>query len=220
MKYTEELVKKKANGAYENGDANFLINPYDCALLVIDMQYEYVKPEWTPHWIPDATKKINKIKNLIGDCRDKNIPVIYTAIKEISNGLDKPLTSEIMPNNYPHFGYDESWFKNGTIINELKPLNNEIVIYKASYGAFYNTSLEIILRNLECNTIIVCGTSSSYNCGVTARQGYERGFKVIFGSDITSTDNQDLHKNELKIMRKGFAKVMTSEEIMKILKNN
>jgi len=214
MRYTEEIVKKNAAEAYVNGDVKFPINYYDCALLVIDMQDEFVKPEWTPYWLPDAIKQISKLKDLISACRRKKVPVIYTFIKETNSCLDKSLISDIMPNNYNHMGYDEAWFKKATIVNELTPLENEIVLHKASYGAFYNTSLETILRNLECHTILICGTSSSFNCGVTARQGYERGFKVVFGSDITSTDNSDMHKNELQVLRKGFAKVMTSEEII------
>jgi len=220
MRYTEEIVKKNAAEAYVNGDVKFPINYYDCALLVIDMQDEFVKPEWTPYWVPNTTKQIINIEALIRACSRKKVPVIYTVIKETNNCLDKPLTSEIMPNNYTHLGYDESWFKKGSIVNELDFLDNKIVIYKVSYGAFYNTSLETILRNLERNTIIICGTSSSYNCGVTARQGFERGFNVIFGSDITSTDNPEIHDNELKVLRKGFAKVMTSEEIIMAIEKN
>jgi nicotinamidase-related amidase len=77
--------------------------------------------------------------------------------------------------------------------------------------------LETILRNLGKDTIIICGTLTNYCCGTTARQGYERGFKVIFGSDITSTDKLEMQEPELQVLRKGFAKVMESEKIIEIL---
>ena len=54
-----------------------------------------------------------------------------------------------------------------------------------SYGAFFDTPLETILKNLSCDTIIICGTLTNYCRAATARQGYERGFHVVFGSDVT-----------------------------------
>jgi len=39
----------------------------------------------------------------------------------------------------------------------------------------------------------------------------------VFGSDITSTDDPEMQEPELKVLRKGFAKVMTCEEIINSL---
>jgi nicotinamidase-related amidase len=91
------------------------------------------------------------------------------------------------------------------------------VIYKPSYGAFFETPLESVLKNLERDTVIICGTLTNYCCGTTARQAYERGFKVLVGSDVTATDDPELHKVELKTLRKGFAMVMNSAQIIKKL---
>ncbi len=49
---------------------------------------------------------------------------------------------------------------------------------------------------------------------MTARQAYERGFKVIFGGDVTATDDPALQEPELRVLRKGFARVMTLAEIL------
>jgi hypothetical protein len=38
-------------------------------------------------------------------------------------------------------------------------------------------------------------------------------FHVIVGSDITATDDPELQDAELRVLRKGFARVMTSAEI-------
>jgi len=217
MKYTEEIVLKAADDAYKMGDVKFDIKPDNCSLIVIDMQDEFVRPEWTSSWIPEATRQVPKIKKLIDHCRNKNIPVIYTAFKNTHSFKDRPKTGELMPNRYPQLGSDPTWFKNGEIWHEILPKENELIIYKPSYGAFYDTPLETILRNLGKDTIIICGTLTNYCCGTTARQGYERGFKVIFGSDVTSTDKLEMQEPELQVLRKGFAKVMESEKIIESL---
>jgi isochorismate hydrolase len=65
MKYTEEIILKAAVDAYNQGDVIFDIVSSKCVLLVIDMQDEFVKPEWSSSWIPDATRQVPKIKRLI-----------------------------------------------------------------------------------------------------------------------------------------------------------
>ena len=112
--------------------------------------------------------------------------------------LDRPASGSLVPNRYPELG--------------------EIVIHKPSYGAFCDTPLETVLRNLGRDTVIICGTLTNYCCGTTARQAYERGFKVVFGSDVTATDDPELQEAELMVLRKGFARVLSSQEIRRQLR--
>jgi nicotinamidase-related amidase len=219
MFFSEQEVIKLAKDAYQYGEAKFEIIPERCALLVIDMQDEFVKPNWTPFWVPEATRITPRIKTLIDSCRKKKIPVIYTAFFKTHNYLDRPKTGSFMPNRYTSVGVNnETWIGGENIWHELNPQLGDIIIYKPSYGAFYDTPLETILKNLEKDTIIVTGTMTNFCCGMTARQGYERGFKVIFGSDVTATDDFEMHENELKVLRKGFARVLKSDEIIFHLK--
>ena len=118
-----------------------------------------------------------------------------------------------MPNRHAEIEANPEWFRHGRIWHELDLRGEDIVIHKPSYGAFYDTPLETILRNLCRDTIIISGTLTNFCCGTTARQGYERGFHVVVGSDITATDDPAMHETELCVLRKGFARVMTIEEI-------
>jgi nicotinamidase-related amidase len=216
--YTEQEVHNLAKRAYAEGSASFAISRAECALLVIDMQDEFIKPHWTPFWVPEATRQVPRIKRLIEHCRAREVPVIFTAFAMSHQFHDRPASGAFMPNRYPELSTQEfSFFKEGRIWNELAPLQDEIVIYKPSYGAFYDTPLETILRNLGRDTVIICGTLTNFCCGMTARQAYERGFKVVFGSDVTATDDPDMQEPELKVLRKGFAKVLSADEIIGLL---
>ena len=217
--FSEQDVLNLARKAYNEGDATFKIVPEKCALLVIDMQDEFVKPHWAPDWVPEATRQVPRIKQLIDHCRSNKIPVIYTVYSKTHNYLDRPKTGKFMPGRYSHLDIDFSvFFVDGKVWHELAPREDEIVIKKPSYGAFYDTPLETILKNLGKDTVIICGTLTNCCCGTTARQAYERSFKVIFGSDVTSTDDPEMQEPELKVLRKGYAKVMAAEEIIKILR--
>ncbi len=212
--YTEKEIIEKAINEYKNGKAAFEINRDDCALIVIDMQNEFVKPGWTSSWIPEATRQVPKIKRVIDKCRESHVPVIYTVFSKTHQYLDRPKYGYAMPNRFSDFGTDPEWFSKGEVWEELKPTPNEVVIHKSSYGAFFDTPLDTILKNMRKNTIIICGTLTNCCCGTTARQGYERGYKVIFGSDITSTYTREMQDSELSILRFAFARILSSDEII------
>jgi nicotinamidase-related amidase len=142
-KYVLELVRK----SYEEGEVKFDINPEKCALLVIDMQDEFVKPYWSPYWVPEATRRVPQIKRLIEHCRNRKIPVIFTVYSKTHQYLDRPKTLPQMPSRFPDMNIDQSsFFVTGTVWHELVPKNDEIIIRKSSYGAFFETPLETILK--------------------------------------------------------------------------
>lgn len=217
--FTEERVLSLAKKAYEEGNVDFEVVPARCVLLVIDMQDEFIKPGWTPYWVPEATRQVPRIKRLIQHCRKKRIPVIFTVFSRTHDYLDRPTTGASMPNRYSDLKIDQSsFFVKGQIWHELTPSVEDIVIHKPSYGAFYDTPLETILKNMGKDTVIIAGTLTNYCCGMTARQAYERSFKVVLGSDVTSTDDPDMQEPEIKVLRKGFAKILTSDKIIELLR--
>lgn len=211
--YSEAFVLERARDAYENGVARFELVAQHAALLVIDMQDEFVRPGWTPFWVPEATRQVPRIQQLISACRQAGVPVIFTVFSATHGYLDRPSSGSLMPNRYPDLDVDPEWFRDGRIWHELEPEPGDVVIHKPSYGAFRDTALETILKNLARDTILICGTLTNYCCGTTARQGYERGFKVVVGSDVCATDDPTTQEPELRVLRKGFAKVMTASEI-------
>lgn len=215
---SEKQVLNLAKKSYESGMAKFDVIADKCVLLVIDMQDEFVKPHWTPYWVPESTRQVPRIKNLIEHCRKKNIPVIFTVYSKTHNFFDRPKTLPLMPNRFPDLDIDQSsFFIRGHVWSELNPMDDDIIIHKSSYGAFFNTPLESILKNMEKDTVIICGTLTNYCCSTTARQAFERGFKVVFGSDVTSTHFLDLHKAELRVLRRGFSKILCLDEIVRDL---
>lgn len=217
--YSEDEILRLARRAYETGDAGFEIRAGRSALLVIDMQDEFVRPGWTTSWVPEATRRVPAIAALIRTARSSRVPVIYTIFDNTHLGLDRPAAGFLMPNRYAHIRDpgEATWFVNSRVWHELEPAAEDVVIRKPSYGAFCDTPLDTILRNLKRDTIIICGTLTNYCCGTTARQGYERGYFVVFGSDVTATDEPGQHEAELRVLRRGFARVLTSREIITAL---
>ncbi len=215
--YTETEVLQLAREAYRAGRASFEIDLRRAALLIVDMQREFVQPGWTPYWIPEATRMVPRLAALLAAARCAGRPVVHTAFAATHRFLDRPAAGASMPNRYPALpaaGHDAT----AEFAPELAPQPGDVVLFKPSYGAFYDTPLDTILRNLGCDTVIVTGTLTNLCCGVTARQAYERGYKVIFGEDVTATNSPELQAAELQTLRYAFARVMPAAEIARLLK--
>jgi len=207
--YSEEWVIARAKAAYEHGTASFSIDPARTALLVIDMQDEFVQPGWSPFWVPAATRMAPRLRRLIEHARSVGVPVIWTIFDDTHHYLDRP-------RSLPHLTHGAvDWKRPGpaSVWSEMGYREDEVLIRKPSYGAFYDTPLDTILRNLGRDTVIVTGTLTNYCCGTTARQAYERGYYVVFSADTTATDDESRQEHELAVLRKGFALVLTTDEI-------
>ncbi len=166
-----------AKAAYQ-GQPDFEIDAARSALLVIDMQDEFVKPGWTPYRVPEATRQVPRIRWLIDNCDRLSMPVIYTVFADTDRFLDRTRSGPLMPNRYPvDDPAEDTWFVEGNVYPELAPEPTDIVIRKPSYGAFYDTPLDTVPRDLGRDTVIICGTLTNFCCGMTARQAYERGYR-------------------------------------------
>src|SRR5207244_11821127 len=96
---------------------------------------------------------------------------------------------------------------------EIAPAPGDVTVLKHVYGGFTGTELDLVLKSLGVTTVVICGTMSNFCCGATAREAFWHGYRVIFGSDVTSTTDARLHEAELRTLRRGFARVMTGAEI-------
>jgi nicotinamidase-related amidase len=210
MAFSEEAVLAAARAAYRDGKATLPVHTDRTALLVIDMQDEFVRPNWSPYWVPGATRLAPRLARLVDHCRTRAVPVIYTVFAETHHRLDRPRALRHMPN------VAAGWTPPPTaaqVWHEVAPQPGDLVIQKPSYGAFYDTPLDTILRGLGRDTVVVTGTLTNFCCGMTARQAYERGYHVVVASDLTATDDPDQQEPELATLRRGFALVLTADEI-------
>jgi nicotinamidase-related amidase len=219
--FDEQYQLKKAKEQYERGEASFKINRKKTAVIVVDMLEEFTKPNWAPCWTPEATRQIPKIKDLIATCRELDVPIIYAyyALHPQYLDMSPPFREAWTPADRMDDYDGPPLFQRESIDPELKPVyGKDILIPKWCYGAFTGTPLDYVLKNLKVDTLIVCGTATNFCCGTTAREAHAHGYKVVFGSDINSTDDPEIQEAELKTLRRGFALVLTKDQIKEALR--
>jgi nicotinamidase-related amidase len=191
----------------------FRIKPEECALIVVDLQEDFVNPK-NPMCVPEAYRQIPRVKRLIEACRSLAVPVIYTAHN---------IASDCCADFY------EFWepiaagaIKEGTagadIYHQIYPHAGERVIrVKHAYDSFAGTDLDYVLRDRDVKTVIICGTLTNFCCESTARTAYFLNYHVVFGSDVNASDNAFAHEATIRTMRRGFARVLDHQTIIDIL---
>ena len=105
------------------------------------------------------------------------------------------------------------------IYHEIAPLQDEWVInHKRRYDSFWETGLDLTLRSLNRDTVILTGCMTNYCCSTTTRSGMQRDLKIVYGSDLNATDDPEVHEEVCKTMARGFARVLSTDEILNELK--
>ncbi|RST74155.1 cysteine hydrolase [Siminovitchia acidinfaciens] len=199
------------------------INPEKTALLVVDMQNDFVAAG-APLGTAMGQEMLPRLKQVLEFSRSKGISVIYTAHVHRRDGSDAGLFGEI----YPPIA-EGACLIDGTpgaeIYPEVAPLENEPVIKKHRYSAFFGTDLDIILRGKGIETVVIVGLTTEDCCFAAARDAMYRGYKVAFLSDVTGTyDYKDIgfgmvpaaevHRVFLTVLGGSTAHVMTAEDFI------
>ena len=97
-----------------------------------------------------------RLRLLTEECRAASAPVLWTIFDDTHLGLDRPHTLRFLPHadiTWRRPGPAEVWAPMGR-----RP--DEVVIRKPSYGAFYDTPLDTMLRNLGRDKVIIRASRS------------------------------------------------------------
>jgi len=106
------------------------------------------------------------------------------------------------------------------IIPELYPAAGEPVIDKPGKGAFYQTDLELMLKNRGIDTLFVCGVTTEVCVHTTVREANDRGFRCIVLSNCCASYFPEFHDVGLKMIKAQggiFGSVATSAPVIAAL---
>ena len=199
------------------------IDPHKTALIIVDMENDFVAPG-APLETPAGRVMLPTLKRVLLVCREQGVHVIYTTHAHRRDGCDMGRFADLWPPVRNRTGLVDG--EPGIeIYPELAPLANEIVIKKHRYSAFYGTDLEIILRGLGVETVVITGVTTENCCHATARDALFRDYKVVFLSDATATFDypdvgqgkmsaDEVHRATLVILSVSTAHVMTADEFI------
>jgi nicotinamidase-related amidase len=106
------------------------------------------------------------------------------------------------------------------IIAELYPQAGEPVIDKPGKGAFYQTDLDLMLRNRGIDTLLVCGVTTEVCVNTTVREANDRGYRCIVLGDCCASYFPEFHAAGLAMIKAQggiFGSVSSSQALLDAL---
>ena len=198
------------------------------ALIIIDMQRDFLEPGGFGAALGND---VSRLKAAVGPCADvlaaargAGVLVIHTREGHRPDLTDAPpmkiergdpalrigapgRMGRILVRGEP--GHD--------IIPELRPRAGEPVIDKPGKGAFYQTDLELMLKNRGIETLLVCGVTTEVCVNTTVREANDRGFRCIVLADCCASYFPEVHDMGLKMIKAQggiFGSVSTSVPVI------
>ncbi len=203
------------------------LSPERTALVVIDMQNDFLHPQGMFAAkgvdVSGAANLIPRVKEVVEACRKGSVRIVYTAHTFRPDFSDRGkmyyelLTTRQPGVKKPGTGLTKgSW--NSAVIDELAPHAGDIVIdTKHNFDSFYQTDLEVVLRNLSVETLIFTAVTCSICVETAIRSAYMRDFRCLLVEDCTWEKLPDLEAATKKVVSMNFGYLVSSDDLLSSL---
>lgn len=178
------------------------------AVIVVDMQNDFVKPGGS--LLVDAAKEtVVNIRNLLSKARKAGAHIAYTQDTHFAGDREWEI--------WPEHCKRETW--GWEIIEELQPLEHDLVCEKNRYDGFYGTWLEHYLSRIwKVEHVVIMGTVSNICVLHTAGSAGLRWFEVVVPADgISALTEFDQAATLRQITTLYAGKVVASAEAVSFI---
>ena len=173
---------------------NFYLDLDRTALLIIDFQADVFHGGALQ--LVGTDKVLPKAKQVLTAAREMNLPIIHT--QEVHRQEMVDFGRELDGAEPVHCL--ETWA--GTDFHpELYPRDGEYTIAKRRYSCFFGTDLEILLRGLKVETLVVMGTMTNVCVHYTVAEAHQRDYHFYVIEDCCAGSDWDAHWAALKAMK-------------------
>jgi gluconolactonase len=193
------------------------LDPKRSALIIQDMQNDVIIEggAFADSGAPAHATSQNVVANVAGlaeACRAAGAPVIHVwyLVEQGAAGLrqNAPLFQGVRESDALVRG---TW--GAAPVDGLEPQDGDHVVEKMRMNGFYETRLDILLRGLGVDTIVVTGAWTNMSIEHTARHGADAGYEVYVASDGTSTTGEEWQHAALSYAMGNVAQVATCAEL-------
>jgi nicotinamidase-related amidase len=182
------------------------------ALIIIDMQRDFLDVG-APIEVARGRNVIQNLYGLLSAFRSSNLPVIHVVTLHRADGKDWEI---LEPHRVPSHCIEGT--AGAEIVSPLKPIDHEFVVVKKRYSAFFNTDLDMILRRMRVETLVITGVTTECCVRSTAFDGYFRDYKIVIPFDCTDSQTETKKTVSLQDMKDAVGDVLPSVEVVAQLK--
>jgi gluconolactonase len=203
-------------------DQALRLDPKATALVIQDLQNDVIIEggAFADSGAPAHATAQNVVANVAGladACRQAGVPVIHVwyIVEPGATGLklNAPLFQGVHDANALVRG---SW--GAAPADGLEPSDGDHIVEKMRMNGFFQTRLDVLLRGLGVENLIVSGAWTNMSIEHTARHGADAGYNVVVVSDGTSTTGDEWQQAALNYAMTNVAGVATCAEVADALK--
>lgn len=181
------------------------VNMQTTAVLVVDMINEYLADEGKI--ICETGREIVEPINNVTNFFRANSGHVLFCNTEISTGKE-PIARK--------WGvHAKANTKSCAVYEKLSTDQNDLIIPKTSYNAFFKSTLEIALVDRKISTVIVCGIHTHVCVLLTAAAAFDLGYNVVLLEDCMTTDYKPNHDTRLRFFSTHIGSLVTSNKFIR-----
>lgn len=176
------------------------------AVLVVDLLNDFITGQLK---CERGQKMLPRVSKLLDEARKNNVPVIFCN----DCHLDK-VDFEFKLWG-PH-AIKGTW--GAEIVDELKyDSKKDFIVEKRRFSGFFRTNLDLLLRELGVDTVILTGLHAHMCVRHTAADAYQNGFNVVLCTDCVDSFVEEDYVSGLAYIQKIYgATLLESKEIIKL----
>ena len=186
--------------------------PAQCALLIIDMQRDFLEAggfgAMLGNDVSQLRRTIKPNRKLLEAWRTAGLQVIHTREGHRPDLTDLPPAKKIRGRSKTCIGDVGPMGRilvrgepGHDIIPELYPLPTEPVIDKPGKGAFFATDLHAILQNRDIKQLIVTGVTTEVCVHTAVREANDRGYDCLVPEDCVGSYFLEFQEMGLKMIK-------------------
>jgi nicotinamidase-related amidase len=178
---------------YNKDEIKKFIRKDNSILVVWDVQEALVNS------IFNKEEFLQKLKEIISEARQYNVPIVYTKITPLPERFQSP--------------YMRRSFNPGDIVKDVYPQSSDVVLNKNTASIFVGTNFELMLRNAGIQTIVFTGIATDIGVETSARHAQALGYLPVIAKEAVSSSDKEAHERSLANMSKLML-VLDNKEII------
>ncbi len=189
-----------------------LAEPDAVALLVIDMQRDFLEPGGFGAALGNDVRRLQRIvptvRLLLDAFRERGLSIIHTKEGHRPDLSDCPPAKRVRGAPGMRIGDTGPMGRilvlgepGNDFVPELAPAPGELVVPKPGKGAFYRTGLDARLAALGVSQLLIAGVTTEVCVQTTMREANDRGYECLLIEDATESYFPEFKAATLEMVR-------------------
>lgn len=173
------------------------------ALLIVDMTYGFTDSKYRLGHSETGYPAVEATAYLLKKARDKKLPVFFT----------KPFSESHQSGIGLWKGGEAKSEEENTIVDQIMPMANEVVLQKRRPSAFFGTNLVdmLIYHSIDC--LIIAGLTTSGCVRASVVDAFSYNFKIIVPEECVGDRSQISHKTSLMDIHMKYGDVLALDKV-------